>query len=65
MKSKQAHITPKTGLKGLVENWRSDFLAAISVALVALPLGLGVAVASGAEPIAGLFGCHKKNKKIR
>ncbi len=49
------HIEPQTGLRGLVENWRSDFLAAISVSLVALPLGLGIAVASGAPPISGLL----------
>lgn len=49
------HKVPESGLKGLLSNWRSDFLAAISVALVALPLGLGVAAASGAAPIAGLI----------
>ena len=48
------HTLPKTGLKGLTENWRSDFLAAISVSFVALPLGLGVAVASGAPAISGI-----------
>ncbi|MFK8057145.1 MAG: SulP family inorganic anion transporter [Saprospiraceae bacterium] len=49
------HEVPEKGLKGLVKHWRSDFLAAISVSLVALPLGLGVAAASGAPPIAGLI----------
>jgi MFS superfamily sulfate permease-like transporter len=49
------HVLPETGLKGLLQNWRSDFLAAISVSLVALPLGLGVAVASGAPPVSGLI----------
>ncbi len=48
-------VTPKTGLKGLFENWQSDILAAISVSLVALPLGLGIAVASGVPPISGIF----------
>jgi MFS superfamily sulfate permease-like transporter len=48
-------IVPKTGLKGLVENWQSDLLAAISVSLVALPLGLAVAFASGFEPISGII----------
>lgn len=51
----QLHTLPETGWKGLLQNWRSDFLAAISVSLVALPLGLGVAVASGAPPISGLI----------
>ncbi len=46
---------PKKGWKGMIGNFRSDFLAAISVSLVALPLGLGVAAASGAPPIAGLI----------
>lgn len=46
---------PQSGWKGIIAHWRSDFLAAISVSLVALPLGLGVAAASGAEPIAGLI----------
>ncbi len=49
------HEIPQNGWKGIISNWRSDFLAAISVSLVALPLGLGVAAASGAEPIAGLI----------
>ena len=51
----EIHELPKSGLKGLLHNFRSDFLAAISVSLVALPLGLGVAAASGAPPIAGLI----------
>ena len=45
---------PRTGLKGIISHWRQDFLAAISVSLVALPLGLGVASASGFPPIAGV-----------
>lgn len=49
------HQIPATGLKGLTQNWRADLLAAISVSLVALPLALGVAVASGVKPIAGLI----------
>lgn len=53
--STPSHIHPKTGWRGMAENWRSDFLAAISVALVAMPLGLGIAVASGAPPISGLI----------
>lgn len=46
---------PSPGIEGLRENWRNDFIAAISVALVALPLALGIAVASGVQPIAGIL----------
>ncbi len=48
-------IIPKTGLRGLRENWQSDLIAAISVAMVALPLALGIALASGLEPISGIL----------
>ncbi|MDE0978463.1 MAG: SulP family inorganic anion transporter [Flavobacteriales bacterium] len=48
-------IIPKTGFSGLRENWQSDLLAALSVSLVALPLALGIAVASDVEPIAGII----------
>jgi len=48
-------ITPKTGFKGLIENWRSDLIAAISVSLIALPLSLGIALAAGAPAMAGIF----------
>ncbi len=48
-------IIPKTGLRGLRENWQSDLIAAFSVSMVALPLGLGIAIASGASPMAGIF----------
>ena len=46
---------PRSGLQGLRENWKSDVIAAISVSLVALPLALGIAIASDVEPIAGVF----------
>lgn len=48
---------PATGFKGLRENWRNDLIAALSVALVALPLALGIAIASGVEPMAGILTC--------
>ena len=47
--------TPATGWAGIKRHWRSDLAAAFSVALVALPLGLGIAMASGVEPIAGIL----------
>lgn len=35
--------------------WKNDLLAALNVALVALPLGLGIASAGGIPPISGVF----------
>lgn len=46
---------PKTGIKGLLENWQGDAIAAISVALIALPLSLGIALAAGAPAMAGIW----------
>ncbi|MGI9533257.1 SulP family inorganic anion transporter [Lutimonas sp.] len=46
---------PKTGIAGLKENWRSDLIAAVSVALIALPLSLGIALAAGAPAMSGIF----------
>ncbi|MBL4851879.1 MAG: SulP family inorganic anion transporter, partial [Gammaproteobacteria bacterium] len=45
--------TPQNGLKGL-KHWRYDLLAGMQVALVSLPLSLGIAIASGAPPVTGL-----------
>ena len=36
-------------------NWQSDFIAAVSVALIALPLSLGIALAAGAPAMAGIL----------
>ena len=47
--------SPKEGFKGLIENWQSDLLAALSVALIALPLSLGIALAAGAPAMAGIL----------
>ncbi|MDH5379372.1 MAG: SulP family inorganic anion transporter [Cyclobacteriaceae bacterium] len=47
--------TPKTGLAGLKAHWKDDLQAGFSISLIALPLCLGIAIASGFPPIAGLF----------
>ena len=48
-------LIPAEGIKGLKDNWRNDLLAALSVSLVALPLALGIAVASEMSPMAGVL----------
>jgi MFS superfamily sulfate permease-like transporter len=52
---KTLNSIPASGIKGLKENWRNDLSAAISVSLVALPLALGIAVASEVSPMAGVL----------
>jgi len=54
MKTNQNNI-PRKGLAGLKENFKSDLVAGFSVSLIALPLCLGIAIASGVPPLAGLI----------
>jgi MFS superfamily sulfate permease-like transporter len=51
----QTRIPPKTGLAGLAENWKSDLIAGFLVFLIALPLCLGIAMASGFPPMSGII----------
>lgn len=44
---------PENGIAGL-KHWRHDILAGFVVALVSVPLSLGIALASGAPPICGM-----------
>ena len=48
------HEKPQNGIKGL-KHWRYDLAAGLQVALVYLPFSLGIAIASGAPPVAGLI----------
>jgi len=55
MTKKRQQKIPLTGLAGLKQNWRNDLTAAISASLVAMPLALGIAVASGVPPMSGII----------
>src|SRR5437868_960235 len=46
---------PKDRLAGLRENWKSDLISGFIIFLIALPLSLGIAMASGVPPLAGIF----------
>ncbi|HWC14500.1 MAG TPA: SulP family inorganic anion transporter [Actinomycetota bacterium] len=48
-------IPPKDWLAGLKENLQTDIVSGLIIFLIALPLCLGIALASGAPPISGVI----------
>lgn len=47
--------TPADGLSGLAQNWKSDLVSGLLVSLIALPLCLGIAMASGFPAFGGVI----------
>jgi carbonic anhydrase len=45
---------PENGVKGL-KHWKYDLIAGLQVAMMGIPLSLGIAIASGAPPVCGLI----------
>jgi carbonic anhydrase len=45
---------PQNGVAGL-KHWKYDLLAGLQVAMMGIPLSLGIAIASGAPPVCGLI----------
>ena len=45
---------PAQGIKGFKENWRADVMSGLLVSLIALPLCLGIAMASGFPAFGGI-----------
>ncbi len=43
------------GLRGSKRSWKDDLRASISVAFIAIPLGLGIGLASGVPPLAAVI----------
>ena len=56
---------PLDYLPGLKQNAKTDVVSGFILFLIALPLSLGIAIASGAPPIAGVIaGFHRRHSGL-
>lgn len=46
---------PSDGIEGLKQNWKGDLMSGFLIFLIALPLSLGIALASGVPPLSGII----------
>lgn len=49
-------VDPRPNFKGFFSNWKTDIMAGITVAFIALPLALAFGVGSGLGALSGLWG---------
>lgn len=52
---KSSNNVPADGLQGLAQNWQADLISGLLVSLIALPLCLGIAMASGFPAFGGVI----------